>query len=290
MHSRRDVLALACAGCAAFAARPLLAFSSDPVPALSFERILAAAESEPAVLEAARGYREGLEQQFNAHSRTKSALPRRTPSVRQISDRAKQVLIVFEVSNRQLYDRRYRRPTWPGGGSGITIGIGYDIGYVDETWLEEDWATHASPPVRETLKSACGLRGTKARDRLAQFQSIDIPWESALKQFESVVLPLYTAETEAALSNTDKLSADSLGALVSLGYNRGPSYGGTSPNRAEMVRIAGHMKFGRFDRIPKEIRDMKRIWASDPSLKGLLTRRDAEAALFEMGLASGGRS
>lgn len=285
MQSRRDLLALACAGCAALAARPLLALGSDPAPVLSFEQILAAAESEPAMLEAARSYREGLEQQFNAHSRTKAALPRRTPSTRQISDRAKQMLIVFEVSSRQLYERKYRKPIWPGGSSGITIGIGYDVGYVDTAWLEEDWAAHAPPKVRETLKPACGLRGTKARDRLAEFQSVDIAWESALKQFESVVLPLYIAETEAALSNTDKLSADSLGALVSLGYNRGPSYGGTSPNRAEMVRIAGHMKFSRFDRIPKEIRDMKRIWAGDPSLKGLLARRDAEAALFEAGLA-----
>lgn len=289
MHSRRDLLTLACASSAAFAARPLLAFARDHAPALSFEQILAEAQSEPAMLEAARGYREGLEQQFDAHSRTKAALPRRTPSKRRISDRAKQMLIVFEVSSRLLYDRKYRHPIWPGGSSGITIGIGYDIGYVDENWLEEDWAAHVPLKVRDTLKKACGLRGQKARSRLAEFQDVDIPWESALKQFESVVLPLYIAETEAALRNTDKLSADSLGALVSLGYNRGPSYGGTSPNRAEMVRIAGHMEFKRFDRIPAEIRDMKRIWAGDASLKGLLTRRDAEAALFEEGLASGGR-
>src|SRR5262245_27450735 len=34
-----------------------------------------------------------------------------------------------EVGSRKLYDLNASRPTWPGGASGVTIGVGYDLGY-----------------------------------------------------------------------------------------------------------------------------------------------------------------
>jgi hypothetical protein len=39
-----------------------------------------------------------------------------------------------------------------------------------------------------------------------------------------------------------------------------------------------------FDRIPAEIRAMEHLWRDDPSMRGVVLRREAEAALFEIGM------
>lgn len=46
-----------------------------------------------------------------------------------ISDEAKLVVIGFEVTGQAYYEKHEARPTWPQGASGVTIGIGYDLGY-----------------------------------------------------------------------------------------------------------------------------------------------------------------
>jgi GH24 family phage-related lysozyme (muramidase) len=74
-----------------------------------------------------------------------------------------------------------------------------------------------------------------------------------------------------------------MGALVSLVFNRGASLG-PDDKRKEMRNIAAHMQARNFDAIPAEIRAMKRIWEGKPKLRGLLVRRDKEAAFFEEGL------
>jgi hypothetical protein len=53
-----------------------------------------------------------------------------------------------------------------------------------------------------------------------------------------------------------------------------------------MRAIAKHMAEQRFAAIPDEIRAMKRLWAGNPDMAGLLKRRELEAALFEQGLAA----
>src|SRR4051812_37107457 len=44
-----------------------------------------------------------------------------------------------EVSGPREYRRRYKNPVWPSAGSGITIGIGYDLQFVDRERLTLDW-------------------------------------------------------------------------------------------------------------------------------------------------------
>jgi len=48
-----------------------------------------------------------------------------------------------------------------------------------------------------------------------------------------------------------------------------------------MRNIRALMAAEQFDRIPDELRHMKRIW---PNVSGLQHRRDHEAALFQKGL------
>ena len=38
-------------------------------------------------------------------------------------------LMHFEISSESYYRNRLSRPIWPRGASGITIGVGYDLGY-----------------------------------------------------------------------------------------------------------------------------------------------------------------
>ena len=45
-----------------------------------------------------------------------------------ISPQARHLVVTQEIGSRAAYDRKYKHPEWPGASSGVTIGIGYDIG------------------------------------------------------------------------------------------------------------------------------------------------------------------
>jgi GH24 family phage-related lysozyme (muramidase) len=202
-----------------------------------------------------------------------------------ISQRASELIVACEVSGKALYEARYRSPTWPRGQSGITIGIGYDIGYVTPQQLGGDWTAYVAAQAIELLAEACGVTGLRANAVLAQLQGhVDIGWSTALRQFEQELRPRYVGETEKALPNSERLNADCLGALVSLVYNRGASFGIEGDRYKEMRAIKAHMAQRAFDRIPAEIRAMEHLWRDDPSMRGVVLRREAEAALFEIGM------
>jgi hypothetical protein len=57
-------------------------------------------------------------------------------------------------------------PTWPEGQSGITIGIGYDIGYNSVEVFNQDWYTLGDVE-RKHLSDCCGLTKEVAKQRLA---------------------------------------------------------------------------------------------------------------------------
>ena len=200
-----------------------------------------------------------------------------------ISQKAIDLIVDFEVTSKSYYERNYRKPEWPGGASGITIGIGYDLGYCSRDKIIGDWQGKVDESMLEDMLKYSGISGTRAKARLSEARSeIDIPWETAMEVFMERDVPEWTEKVIKALPNTDQLSEDSLGALVSLAYNRGPSFNLSGSRYAEMRDIKEHMANEEFDEIPDDIRDMKRLW---PNVKGLLRRRDAEADLFEEGLS-----
>jgi len=55
-----------------------------------------------------------------------------------VSKKSLDLIIAFEVSSKTAYNSKYKNPIWPGGESGITIGIGYDIGYSTITQFKND--------------------------------------------------------------------------------------------------------------------------------------------------------
>ena len=50
------------------------------------------------------------------------------------------LILEFEVGGGENYYNKFlRNPTWPGEQSGVTIGIGYDCGYVNKSEFTNDW-------------------------------------------------------------------------------------------------------------------------------------------------------
>lgn len=169
---------------------------------------------------------------------------------------------------------------WPGGASGITIGYGYDLGY--ETTFENDWSGLLLSGQIERLKAALGHSGVPAKLMAPRFRDIEITPESALAVFENKTLPHYEDETLRTFPGLDKLPLLVRGALVSLVFNRGS--GMIGPRRVEMRAIRDAVAAGNLPEIARQLRLMKRLWAGQ-GLNGLLTRREAEAALVESALS-----
>jgi GH24 family phage-related lysozyme (muramidase) len=130
---------------------------------------------------------------------------------------------------------------------------------------------------------AAGYADSRPARRSAPFATSACPAAEAV--FRTRTLPATAAQTRAALANTAALAADSFGALVSLVYNRGPSFAAAGARYLEMRAIAAAMASRDFGAVPAQFRAMKRLWQSDPALAGLVARREQEAILFEAGLA-----
>jgi GH24 family phage-related lysozyme (muramidase) len=204
-----------------------------------------------------------------------------TPSDLPISDTSKKLILAFEVSSEAVYKARYQHPTWPGGMSGVTIGIGYDIGYVTPQELRSDWVGLLDEGDLNSLSPACGLTNISAKEVISSLSAVGVVWENAVQEFQQE-LKKYVALTQKALPNFTVLSEDSRGALVSLVYNRGPSFDAPGSRYWEMRNIRQHMILRNISKIPDEIRSMERLW---PDVKGLIRRREAEANLFQAGLS-----
>jgi GH24 family phage-related lysozyme (muramidase) len=198
------------------------------------------------------------------------------------SQAAIDLIVREEVGSQALYKHKYQHPEWPGGASGVTIGVGYDCGYAEAHQIATDWGDKLPAAMVKALESVAGIHGSPAASHARELHGIvTVSWDAAMAVFSARDVPKWEQIVAHALQNTDKLSGDSFGALVSLAYNRGASFHKDGVRCIEMRNIADLMATERFDRVPHEIRNMKRLW---PNVRDLRERRDHEAALFEKGL------
>lgn len=187
-------------------------------------------------------------------------------------------LVGFEVSSQGAYERLYSRPIWPGGGSGVTIGIGYDLGMNKVSDIRADWSGKLADVDVQTLTTVAGQTGEVARAAVASVQRVKIPYSVAVDVFRTRSLPVFAARTLQTYPGADRLPADAQAALLSLIYNRGPKLAG--PARAEMLAIRDLVAKGDLKGIAAQFRAMKRLW--DPkTLAGVIARREREAQLVE---------
>jgi hypothetical protein len=200
-----------------------------------------------------------------------------------ISPYGHQFVIRHECGGQGYYNQRYQRPQWPGGASGVTVGIGYDLGYNTRAQIARDWS-HLDASRIAVLQSVAGIKGQPARARLPGVRHIIISWEEALRTFDQMTLPRFGNMTYGAFPQIVGYHGHCQATLLSLVFNRGASKTGDS--RREMAWIARDLAVGKPEAVPQHIEDMRRLWVGK-GLDGLLRRRMEEAALWRRGIDSG---
>jgi hypothetical protein len=202
-----------------------------------------------------------------------------------LSKKSLELILEFEVGGGENYYNKFlKNPTWPEGQSGVTIGIGYDLGYVNKTEFSEDWKD-LPKEIFDRLYKVVGIKGYNAKNLIRGLKDINIPWDLALKVFNNKTVTKFYNLTKQTFPNFDNLPEDAKGGLVSLVFNRGNALEGD--RRREMKLIRDGMRItNTFDQkaltfIANQIRNMKRIWAGGSIEKGMNRRRDAEAKLIE---------
>jgi hypothetical protein len=197
-----------------------------------------------------------------------------------LSTKGIEAIIRWETGGESYYDPN---PEWPGGESGITIGVGWDLGYTHAGETTRAWSGKITDSALALLVSVSTHKGAAAQERLPHVRHIGIPWAAALEVFRSTTIPTWYLRTLRIYPQVEGLPGDCAAALVSLVFNRGASL--TGERRAEMARIQELLRAGDYAKIPAQLRAMTRLW---PTVKGLRRRREEEAALFESGLVPAG--
>lgn len=199
---------------------------------------------------------------------------------RLVSQKGIDFLLDNEVSSssaqHSAYDRLYQRPEWPGGESGITIAVGYDLGF--ESTFESDWEPILDEQDYQDLKAVCGLSGDAARRRLKEVRHIMISWHHAYRVFDQNQLPREYIKTARMFPGLQNLSLNAQSALLSLEYNRGTSLVG--PSRTEMRTIRDMVPKVDYPGIAEQLRKMTRIWLGSTIEEDMTRRRYGEAELL----------
>jgi len=200
-----------------------------------------------------------------------------------LSKKSIDLIIQFEIGGRSYYERALQKPTWPGGASGATIGIGYDLGYNTEKQFLLDWSPGLNLNFVNALKPLCGLKGEKVKAMIkGEILNVRIPYNIAYDVFVKSSVPRFYKAALTIYPDMIHLNDDTQGALVSMVFNRGTSLVGD--RRKEMKAIVELVKKQDYEGIAEEIEKSKRLWEG-VGLDGLVIRREAEADLIRDSIA-----
>ena len=200
-----------------------------------------------------------------------------------ISRKAIELIIHYEVGGRAYYEKALQKPIWAGGESGLTIAMGYDLGYVSEKQFLADWTPHLNINFIEALRKTVGVKNLPAKLLLkGEILNVRIPYNIAYEVFVKVSIPRYYKMALAIYPNMGTLNEDTQGAIVSMIYNRGNKIEGDS--RKEMRAIVDLVTKQDYEGIAHQIESSKRLWEGK-GLDGLVVRREAEADLILSSLA-----
>jgi hypothetical protein len=194
-----------------------------------------------------------------------------------MSQRAVDLIVRWEVGGKDLYTRKYSRPIWPGNSaSGVTVGVGYDLGHQTASTILEDWAGFAH---RGYLAAMAGFTGQEAGNLAARRQFIVVDWPWAYKVFQDPTLIRYQRITERAFgAEMYNLRPETWGALVSLVYNRGGNMIGDGRREMRYIRDVCIPQRNNAC-VSEQLLAMRRLWRGAKLGKGLIRRREDEARL-----------
>jgi hypothetical protein len=179
-----------------------------------------------------------------------------------------------------------QHPYWPGGISGVTIGIGWDLGYHSRAALRREWAAVGATKL-EQLETAAGKTGTAAHGLIAQLKSITVPADISKQVFLNSLHGYYYPFVTDHFPGLKQLPAEAQVVLISLVFNRGVSMGHEPDwrlakevdKRWEFRELRGDIKGGDMFAIYAHLGTMKRLWEKSGP-RGLRIRRRDEQALI----------
>lgn len=209
-----------------------------------------------------------------------------TQPINQLPQAAQDLITDAEVSSvasdHSYYDRHYQKPTWPQGDSGVTIGIGVDLGFETGEFTKTSWSDYLDGDDVASLQTCNGVSGKAAKALCATMQDITIPWLTAASEFNVYEVPNYWSLTRRTFPGFDNLRLNAQGALVSLVYNRGSSLSG--PSRVDMRTIRDAVKTKDYDAMAEAETHMLvtcgNSWRNAGIYDGMKTRRTSEANLI----------
>jgi len=213
-----------------------------------------------------------------------------------ISNNSIEKIIDAEISSEAYYNKFLAAPSWPTGQSGVTVGIGYDLGYNTKPQILADWEGLVNANILAYMLSVAGLTGLTAKSKVtANVKGFKIPLDIAKKVFIEKTLPRYCKDTLTAYPTADQLHANAAGGIVMLVFNRGSSLGTVGKKswetHKEMRELKPLIDAQNYTAIAAKIRAMKRLWdglydatgkrnESETRISALLLRRDVEADLI----------
>ncbi len=202
-----------------------------------------------------------------------------------ISKVARDHIIKFETGGRAYFEKMYLRPQWPGYASGVTIGMGYDLGYHTKEQIREDWEGVASSKEIHAMLQVQGVTGSSAKYRASQIRNqVHINWDEAGEVFDGVTIPRWSRDTaDAYRVSRGELHPDCNGALIGNTFNRGVGFSSEGKKREKWL-IREAIKKGNYKAVPQLFRDQRKHWPGSGGTNGLQTRRSEEADLFQAGL------
>lgn len=197
-----------------------------------------------------------------------------------ISPESRQLIIDYETGGRAEYNAQLQYPEVPPGQSGCTIGIGYDLGYNTASQIRSDWKGLLPDSQVERLAGVAGRTGATARAVLVRIKDIRVPWEAALKVYETKTVPRFAKMTENAYPGVTNIPYHMQGIMLSTSFNRGTAF---TPyeRRKELVWSRDAIVAGQISKLPSYQLQMRRLW---PTIKGLQRRYAAHAGLMQRDL------
>ena len=194
-----------------------------------------------------------------------------------LNDKGIEFIVTEETGGRAYYEKVYKSTfTWPGGYSGPTAMVGIDIGYYTEEEVDKIFKPLTDSSELSLIRAGRGLKGLNAKEYTVKLKGITFTWEEAIQTFKEFILPKFTNLTEKAFPGVSDLHENAQAAMVSLVFNRGTSFKGTS--RTEMLELKKIIAAGKdYEAMAAQFKSMKRLW---DKTSGLVGRRDKEAALI----------
>ena len=192
-----------------------------------------------------------------------------------VSQSGLDLLVAFEVSSPAYYEKKLLRPCWPGGESGVTIGIGYDVGMTSAKQIAQDWRGQLTDAAVDRLLTGQGITGVRAKPLARDLSDVEVAFDVAQTVFYRSTVPQFARRTLAVYPRVDELPPDAQAMVLSLIYNRGTRLSGL--RRQHMAALKPLIAGGDLDAIAEQFELMTQLW---PDLPGLRTRRRKEAAMI----------